>query len=231
MKCLKNLLILIISTHFLSAQNSYTAKISSRDHYNSRGAKLTKIIDILRQDRANFYKSMGDDEDTALGLFNTLKARNKMNRYTVQPIGMPYRKLKNLILSSNPLLNIKVKNRTLFVSIEDKSYIENYFLTKEEKKSLLLQILNRKFIKKDPIANGNIKPIIRDYLENVKYRNGLIYTYVNKCKKIGVYIFECEFGQGDSDGEDESYVSIIYKAIKIDHRVMFDSIDKYFHAD
>jgi len=34
----------------------YRAKLSSKDHFNSAGARLTKVEQILRQDRANYHK-------------------------------------------------------------------------------------------------------------------------------------------------------------------------------
>ncbi len=43
---------------------SYTAFLSSNDHYNSRGQRLTRAWQIIRQDRANFHRfGTGDNAD------------------------------------------------------------------------------------------------------------------------------------------------------------------------
>jgi hypothetical protein len=62
----------------------YTAFLSERDHYNSNGERLTSVADILRQDRANYYKGGGDrrDEDDG-GFFATTESRAKFEYYTI----------------------------------------------------------------------------------------------------------------------------------------------------
>src|ERR1700723_1364897 len=43
---------------------SYTARLSPRDHYNRNGVRLTSAAAIIRQDRANFYVyGLRDSED------------------------------------------------------------------------------------------------------------------------------------------------------------------------
>src|SRR5580698_3701854 len=43
---------------------SYTARLSERDHYNSNGQRLRSAAAIVRQDRANFYVyGLRDSED------------------------------------------------------------------------------------------------------------------------------------------------------------------------
>jgi len=96
---------------------SYTARISKKDLYNSRGHRLTKAIDILRQDRANYYKSQKESEDTGINRFRTLKQRGDMSDMDISPIGMNMREMSRIILRENPLLHIKVNNSTLSVSV------------------------------------------------------------------------------------------------------------------
>ena len=96
---------------------SYTARISKKDLYNSRGHRLTKAIDILRQDRANYYKRLDESEDTGINRFRTLKQRRDMSDMDISPIGMNMREMSRIILRENPLLHIKVNNSTLSVSV------------------------------------------------------------------------------------------------------------------
>ena len=48
----------------IEAVEIYTAKLSPRDHLNSKGEKLTTIGKIIRQDRANYNSfKIRDEED------------------------------------------------------------------------------------------------------------------------------------------------------------------------
>ncbi|MCP5536079.1 MAG: hypothetical protein H7A51_07555 [Akkermansiaceae bacterium] len=48
-------------------RETYIAKLSTRDHFNSKGQRLTNAAAIIRQDRANFHKygkrDAGDQSD------------------------------------------------------------------------------------------------------------------------------------------------------------------------
>ncbi len=62
----------------------YAAFLSERDHYNSNGDRLTSVADILRQDRANYYKGGGDSGDADDGgFFATTEGRAKFEYYTI----------------------------------------------------------------------------------------------------------------------------------------------------
>ncbi len=91
-----------------SAPNQYIARISERDHYNSRGRRLLDLNAILHQDRANFYKGMGDAEDTSAGLFATLRERRRIDRLPVEAVNLPLRELRKEVIDGNPLLRITV---------------------------------------------------------------------------------------------------------------------------
>ena len=56
---------------------SYRARLRAGDHFNSRGARLTTVADILRQDRANYYKGKGDGEDAADPHFRSFEGRKE----------------------------------------------------------------------------------------------------------------------------------------------------------
>jgi hypothetical protein len=61
---------------------SYTARLSSRDHYNSDGQRLDSVAAIIRQDRANYHKYfLRDSEDTADTLFANKDNRARLEKY------------------------------------------------------------------------------------------------------------------------------------------------------
>jgi len=109
-------------SQYSSAQNQsvhYQAKLSWRDHYNSRGVRLHRVRDILRQDRANFYKLGGDSEDEADRYFNTFRRRKLFNRVKIIPVGTNFRRLKNRIVNGTPLVDIRLKGNRLYIQILD----------------------------------------------------------------------------------------------------------------
>lgn len=66
----------------------YGAEISNRDRYNSNGERLTTVRDILRQDRANYYKfGLRDPVDQSDGYFKTKEKRSLFDsaRITISP--------------------------------------------------------------------------------------------------------------------------------------------------
>ena len=97
--------------------NLYRARISNRDHYNSRGTRLTKLAYILRQDRANYYKYGGDSEDQSENFFRSVKNRENMERILINPIGISYDALQKLVLWSTPLLEIEILSRQLNIRV------------------------------------------------------------------------------------------------------------------
>lgn len=69
---------------------SYTAFLSSRDHYNSNGARLTAFWQVIRQDRANFHRfGRADPQDEWDRFFGNMQNRAAMERMilngTVEP--------------------------------------------------------------------------------------------------------------------------------------------------
>jgi len=60
---------------------SYTARLSTRDHFNSGGARLTSAAAIIRQDRANYHKfGKRDAEDEYDRFFASVENRGLMER-------------------------------------------------------------------------------------------------------------------------------------------------------
>src|ERR1700693_6465061 len=58
---------------------SYTARLSARDHYNSNGQRLKSAAAIIRQDRANFYVyGLRDSEDEPDPYFSSKDNRARL---------------------------------------------------------------------------------------------------------------------------------------------------------
>ena len=62
----------------------YFTVLDKNDYYNSNGERLTSVADILRQDRANYYKGQRGprDEDDG-GIFATKEGRSKFDTYAI----------------------------------------------------------------------------------------------------------------------------------------------------
>ena len=62
----------------------YFTVLDKNDYYNSNGERLKSVADILRQDRANYYKGQRGprDEDDG-GIFATKEGRNKFDTYAI----------------------------------------------------------------------------------------------------------------------------------------------------
>ncbi|WP_091524959.1 hypothetical protein [Aerobium aerolatum] len=87
--------------------DSYTARLSAADHFNSNGARLNSAAAIIRQDRANFYVYGSDDpEDEADAFFddkaNRAKLERMLNRGTFSPSA------KRAILNGTPLIHVEI---------------------------------------------------------------------------------------------------------------------------
>jgi hypothetical protein len=58
---------------------SYTARLSARDHFNSNGERLRSAAAIVRQDRANFYVyGLRDSEDEPDSFFSSKGNRARL---------------------------------------------------------------------------------------------------------------------------------------------------------
>jgi len=104
---------------YCPAEDRYIARISWRDHYNSRGRKLTTVRDILRQDRANYYHDGGDPGDRPDRTFSTPYARERIASMRLVPVGVGWPILKRRILDDTPLLEVRVSGNTLYLRLLD----------------------------------------------------------------------------------------------------------------
>ena len=86
---------------------SYSAFLSSNDHYNSSGARLTQPWQIIRQDRANFHRfNLRDDWDDWDGLFANANNRAKLEQL-VQQAGFSAGD-RSLIVNNEIFVNVTV---------------------------------------------------------------------------------------------------------------------------
>ena len=64
---------------------SYSAFLSTTDHYNSNGQKLTQPWQVIRQDRANFHRfGLRDDWDDWDPVFDNANNRAKLENLLMQ---------------------------------------------------------------------------------------------------------------------------------------------------
>jgi hypothetical protein len=60
---------------------TYYARLSGADHFNSRGQRLKSAAAIIRQDRANYHRfNVRDDEDTGDSYFSSKSNRAALER-------------------------------------------------------------------------------------------------------------------------------------------------------
>ncbi len=100
---------------------SYQAKLSSKDHYNSRGVPLKKAEDIIAQDRANYHKfKKRDPQDEYDSYFTTLENRLKIKRM-LQRGGSLTPALREKIVNGEPIVEITKDGDKLYVKLIDSS--------------------------------------------------------------------------------------------------------------
>lgn len=86
---------------------SYVARLSAADHFNSNGVRLTSPAMIIRQDRANFYKfGQRDPEDEDDRFFRKLENREMLQKLLER--GRTPRSVYNTIVNGQPLIRVNV---------------------------------------------------------------------------------------------------------------------------
>ena len=103
----------------VAARNEYRARLGNQDHFSSTGERLQSVIQVLRQDRANYHRGKGDPEDGPDATFGTFQGRNIMEDLQPAPVGMSRKTWERTILNQTPLVNVRVSGMTIFVEIMD----------------------------------------------------------------------------------------------------------------
>ena len=95
---------------------SYTARLSPRDHYNSKGERLRSAAAIIRQDRANFYVyGLRDSEDEPDSYFSKKENRARLEQLLENGRTTPdaiYR-----IVNGTPLIRVDIYATGILVTI------------------------------------------------------------------------------------------------------------------
>jgi hypothetical protein len=89
----------------------YQARLSEQDHFSSKGAKLTSVAAILRQDRANYHKfGKRDFDDQPDGFFTSAGNRGLLEKYynNVASSSPLSKEDQNIILNRTPLVNVSL---------------------------------------------------------------------------------------------------------------------------
>jgi hypothetical protein len=95
---------------------SYTARLSARDHFNSNGERLRSAAAIVRQDRANFYVyGLRDSEDEPDSYFS-----NKGNRARLEAMlenGRTTPDAMSRVVNGTPLIRVDIYATGISVEI------------------------------------------------------------------------------------------------------------------
>ena len=95
---------------------SYVTRIGHQDKFSSRGVRLEKAEEIIRQDRANYYKFYKRDaEDRPDQFFSGRKNRALLERM-VRRGGLSQR-VKRAIIYNSPLIRVNVYTNYVLVDI------------------------------------------------------------------------------------------------------------------
>ncbi|MFO1014863.1 MAG: hypothetical protein U1E50_13975 [Caulobacteraceae bacterium] len=87
---------------------TYEARLSGRDHYNSSGVALTTAPQILRQDRANFHEfGLRDREDQSDSFFRLRENRARMEQLLSRP-GAMSPQVRRRIVNDDPVVIVEV---------------------------------------------------------------------------------------------------------------------------
>lgn len=94
----------------------YRARLSARDHRNSSGAVLTKVLDIVRQDRANVHRGVHvDPEDEGDSIFQSVQSREDVSSFELRIAGG--RAAENVIVRGTPLVQVRVSGKRIEVEV------------------------------------------------------------------------------------------------------------------
>jgi hypothetical protein len=126
---MKSLFLLLISMFSVvcfvdaaAAQNlgefieSYTARLSARDHFNSSGQRLREPAAIIRQDRANYYVyGLRDSEDEPDSFFSLKTNRSRLEQLLAN--GRTTREAFYAVVNGTPLIRVDIYQNGVTVTI------------------------------------------------------------------------------------------------------------------
>ena len=97
--------------------DTYTAKLSSEDHFNSNGERLKSVADIIRQDRANYHKfNVRDAEDQGDGFFGDADSRERIPKMLKN--GHIDKVAQKSILNGSPVVTVSIYRNHIEVYLQ-----------------------------------------------------------------------------------------------------------------
>jgi hypothetical protein len=95
---------------------TYVARLSAQDHYNSNGVRLLTAAGIIRQDRANYYEfGKRDPEDQPDAFFSSVANRARLEEMLLHGTISPA--TNNEIVNGTPLIVVKVYENFIAVDV------------------------------------------------------------------------------------------------------------------
>jgi hypothetical protein len=95
---------------------SYTARLSARDHFNSNGERLRSPAAVIRQDRANFYVyGLRDNEDEPDSFFSIKANRARLEQMLENGRTTPAAAYS--VVSGTPLIRVDIYGNGVTVTI------------------------------------------------------------------------------------------------------------------
>ena len=95
---------------------SYKARLSARDHFNSNGVRLRTAAAIIRQDRANFYVyGLRDDEDEPDSFFSIKANRARLEQMLENGRTTP--EAAYAVVNGTPLIRVDIYGNGITVTI------------------------------------------------------------------------------------------------------------------
>jgi hypothetical protein len=95
---------------------TYTARLSPADHYNSNGVRLQSAAAIIRQDRANYYVyRIRDNEDEPDSFFSIKSNRARMEQ--MLDTGRATPDAVNKIVNETPLIRVDIYSTGIKVTV------------------------------------------------------------------------------------------------------------------
>ena len=88
-------------------KETYVARLSAKDHFNSSGGRLDSAAAIIRQDRANFHKfGRRDAEDESDDFFANARNRELLEKFLER--GSATKNAIRAIMNGTPLVRVQV---------------------------------------------------------------------------------------------------------------------------
>jgi len=98
--------------------DSYTARLSITDHFNTEGVRLDSAAAIIRQDRAHFHRfNIRDREDTYDSVFGDIRNRETLEQRLNN--GNMSESVRQTIVDGTPLIRVDIYQNSIDLFIID----------------------------------------------------------------------------------------------------------------